>query len=127
MYYNVIHDNAIYGLNWCDNDTKIFTSSADTLSKITNISQDKLGICELELNGHTKRIKSNAQNIFNDNILATCGGDGIIFIWDKRDFNKRYCNSQCPNFKNDKNHIHPIGAIRIIYIQLVLLEMFIKI
>ena len=120
LYYNDIHDNAIYGLNWCDNDTKIFTSSADTLSKITNISQDKLGICELELIGHTKRIKSNAQNIFNENILATCGGDGIIFIWDKRDFNKRYCNSQCPHFKNDKSHIHPIGAFRNVYKDLVL-------
>ena len=120
IYYNDIHDNAIYGLNWCDNDTKIFTSSADTLSKITNISEDKLGMCELELIGHTKRIKSNAQNIFNENILATCGGDGIIFIWDKRDFNKRYCNSQCPNYKNNKSHIHPIGAFRNVYKDLVL-------
>ena len=122
LYYNDIHDNAIYGLNWCDNDTKIFTSSADTLSKITNISQDKLGVCELELIGHTKRIKSNAQNIFNENILATCGGDGIIFIWDKRDFNKRYCNSQCPNYKNNNSHshIHPIGAFRNVYKDLVL-------
>ena len=120
IYYNDIHDNAIYGMNWCDNDTKIFTSSADTLSKITNISEDKLGICELELIGHTKRIKSNAQNIFNENILATCGGDGIIFIWDKRDFNKRYCNSQCPNYKNNISHIHPIGAFRNVYKDLVL-------
>ena len=84
-----IHDNAIYGLNWCDNDTKIMTSSADTLTKITNFTQDKYGLDELELVGHTKRIKSNAQNIFNNNILATCGGDGIIFIWDKRISNKR--------------------------------------
>lgn len=120
IYYNDIHDNAIYGLNWCDNDTKIFTSSADTISKITNISEDKLGICELELIGHTKRIKSNAQSIFNENILTTCGGDGIIFIWDKRDFNKRYCNSQCPNYKNNKSHIHPIGAFRNVYKDLVL-------
>ena len=120
IYYNDIHDNAIYGLNWCDNDTKIFTSSADTTSKITNISEDKFGLCELELIGHTKRIKSNAQSIFNDNILTTCGGDGIIFIWDKRDFNKRYCNSQCPNYKNNKSHIHPIGAFRNVYKDLVL-------
>lgn len=120
IYYNDIHDNAIYGLNWCDNDTKIFTSSADTVSKITNMSEDKLGICELELIGHTKRIKSNAQNIFNENILATCGGDGIIFIWDKRDFNRRYCNSECPNYKNNKSHIHPIGAFRNVYKDLVL-------
>ena len=90
------------------------------MSKITNISQDKLGTCELELIGHTKRIKSNSQNIFNENILATCGGDGIIFIWDKRDFNRRYCNSQCPNFKNNNSHIHPIGAFRNVYKDLVL-------
>ena len=120
IYYNDIHDNAIYGLNWCDSDTKIFTSSADTSSKITNISEDKLGICELELIGHTKRIKSNAQSIYNENLLATCGGDGIIFIWDKRDFNKVYCNSDCPHFKNGKSHIHPIGAFRNVYKDLVL-------
>ena len=30
IYYSEIHDNAIYGLNWIDSDTKIFTSSADT-------------------------------------------------------------------------------------------------
>ena len=96
------------------------TSSADTFTKITNFTQDKYGLVELELVGHTKRIKSNAQNIFNDNIIATCGGDGIIFIWDKRSFNKRFCSSQCPYYKSNKNHIHPIGAFRNLYKDLVL-------
>ena len=120
IYYSEIHDNAIYGLNWIDSDTKIFTSSADTLSKITNFTQDKFGLCELELIGHTKRIKSNAQNKFNNNILATCGGDGIIFIWDIRYDNKRFCSNKCPNYKNNKSHIHPIGAFRNVYKDLVL-------
>ena len=120
LFYSDIHNNAIYGLNWCDNDTKLLTSSADTLSKITNFSQDKYGLCELELIGHTKRIKSNAQNIFNDNILATCGGDGIIFIWDKRVFNKRFCTNKCPNYRNNINHLHPIGAFRNVYKELIL-------
>ena len=120
LFYSDIHNNAIYGLNWCDNDTKLLTSSADTLSKITNFSQDKYGLCELELIGHTKRIKSNAQNIFNDNILATCGGDGIIFIWDKRVFNKRFCTNKCPNYRNNINHLHPIGAFRNVYKDLIL-------
>ena len=120
IFYSEIHNNAIYGLNWIDCDTKLLTSSADTLSKITNFSQDKFGLCELELIGHTKRIKSNAQNLFNDNILATCAGDGIIFIWDKRSFNKKYCSNKCPNYKNNINHIHPIGAFRNVYKDLVL-------
>jgi WD40 repeat protein len=115
-----IHDNAIYGLSWCDSDTKIITSSADTLSKISNFTQDKFGLCELELVGHTKRIKSNAQNIFNENIIATCGGDGIIFIWDKRSNNKRFCNQKCVNYRNNISHIHPIGAFRNVYKDLVL-------
>ena len=96
------------------------TSSADTLTKITNFTQDKYGLDELELVGHTKRIKSNAQNIFNNNILATCGGDGIIFIWDKRISNKRFCTSQCLYYKSNKIHIHPIGAFRNLYKDLVL-------
>ena len=96
------------------------TSSADTLTKITNFTQDKYGLDELELVGHTKRTKSNAQNIFNNNILATCGGDGIIFIWDKRISNKRFCTSQCLYYKSNKIHIHPIGAFRNLYKDLVL-------
>ena len=120
IFYSDIHNNAIYGLNWCDSDTKLITSGADAFSKITNFTQDKFGLCELELIGHTKRIKSNAQNIFNDNILATCGGDGIIFIWDKRSFNKRYCTNQCPNYKNNISHIHPIGGFRNVYKDFVL-------
>ena len=96
------------------------TSSADTLTKITNFTQDKYGLDELELVGHTKRIKSNAKNIFNNNILATCGGDGIIFIWDKRISNKRFCTSQCLYYKSNKIHIHPIGAFRNLYKDLVL-------
>ena len=120
VFYSEIHNNAIYGLNWIDNDTKLLSSGADTLSKITNFTQDKFGLCELELIGHTKRIKSNAQNIFNDNILATCAGDGIIFIWDKRSSNKRYCTNKCPNYKNNITHIHPIGAFRNVYKDLVL-------
>ena len=120
IFFSDIHDNAVYSLNWCDNDSKILTSSADTLSRLTNFTQDKFGICELELVGHTKRIKSNAQNIFNENILATCGGDGIIFIWDKRINNKRYCTTKCPNYSNNKCHIHPTGAFRNVYKDLVL-------
>ena len=120
VFYSEIHNNAIYGLNWIDNDTKLLSSGADALSKITNFTQDKFGLCELELIGHTKRIKSNAQNIFNDNILATCAGDGIIFIWDKRSSNKRYCTNKCPNYKNNITHIHPIGAFRNVYKDLVL-------
>ena len=120
IFYSDIHDNCIYGLNWCDNDTKILTSSADTISKLTNFTQDKYGINELELIGHTKRIKSNAQNIFNNDILATCGGDGIIFIWDKRTFNKRFCNNKCPNYSNNHSHIHPTGAFRNVYKDMVL-------
>ena len=120
VFYSDIHNNAVYSLNWCDNDTKILTSSADTLSKLTNFTQDKFGICELELVGHTKRIKSNAQNIFNENILATCGGEGIIFIWDKRTNNKRFCTQKCPNYSNNVSHIHPVGAFRNVYKDLIL-------
>ena len=120
LFYSDIHDNAVYSLNWCDNDTKILTSSADTFSRLTNFTQDKFGICELELVGHSKRIKSNAQNIFNENIIATCGGDGNIFIWDKRSNNKRFCTSKCPNYNSNKCHIHPIGAFRNVYKDLVL-------
>ena len=120
IFFSDIHDNAVYSLNWCDNDSKILTSSADTFSRLTNFTQDKFGICELELVGHTKRIKSNAQNIFNENILATCGGDGIIFIWDKRSNNKRFCTSKCPNYNTNKCHIHPIGGFRNVYKDLVL-------
>lgn len=84
------------------------------------MTSDKMGICELQLIGHTKRIKSNSQNIFNENILASCGGDGIIFIWDKRNFDRRYCNSQCPHLNSGESHIHPVGAFRNVYKDLVL-------
>ena len=111
-----IHSNAIFGLDYTNNDTSLLSAGADFIGKITNLSSDKLGQIELELIGHTKRIKCITQDYFHDNIIATCGGEGIIFLWDKRDNNKRYCNKKfCKNYGTDINHIHPIGAFRNFY------------
>lgn len=128
IFIEKIHDNAVFGLDWSENDSKLLTSSADQKGKMINFSRDKYGKVELELIGHSKRIKCISQNVFNDNIICTCGGDSIIFIWDKRNPNKKYCNKHCPYFRNNSydkiSHIHPVGAFRNVYKDLMLKKKF---
>ena len=34
--------------------------------------------------------------------------------------NKRFCTNKCPNYRNNINHLHPIGAFRNVYKDLIL-------
>ena len=117
IYYEQCHDNSIFGINWSDSDNRLLTASADQKGKIINFTSNSYGTTQLELIGHSKRLKCISQNVFNDNIICTSGGDSIIFIWDIRNPNKRYCNKYCPYYKTNSSidHIHPVGAFRNVY------------
>lgn len=113
--------NAIFGLEWVENDQSILASGANGVSKVINLSSDKLGQVELYLAGNVKRIKSICSSPYNPNLIASCGSDPFIFIWDLRDSNSMLCQHKCPFNIDEKyststssanDHIHPIGAFR---------------
>ena len=106
-----IHNNAALCINWFQNDKKLLTSSSDSTAKIIDLSSDHLCLNEIELCGHKKRVKNVCSNLFDDNIIATSGSEGIIFLWDVRLNNNRYCKyGKCQNYDKNIPHIHPVGA-----------------
>ena len=75
-----IHNNAALCINWFKNDTKLLTSSSDSTAKIIDLSSDHLCLNEIQLCGHKKRAKNVCSNLFDDNIIAISGSEGIIFL-----------------------------------------------
>jgi WD40 repeat protein len=59
---------------------------------------------ELMLVGHSKSIKNVKQSFDDEMIIATCGRDGMIFIWDLRTNNKKFCSKSCESYLIP--HIH---------------------
>lgn len=106
-----IHNNAALCVNFFQNDKKLLTSSSDSTAKIINLSSDHFCFNEMELCGHKKRVKNVCPNIFDENIIATSGSEGIIFLWDIRMNNNRFCKfGKCQNYDKNIPHIHPVGA-----------------
>jgi WD40 repeat protein len=75
-------------------------------SKLINLEHGSNLTSELCLLGHNKSIKGVKQSFFNEKIIASCGRDGLIFIWDTRTAN----TNECKRFRNcgqtNISHIH---------------------
>jgi WD40 repeat protein len=100
------HNNSIFDFDWCFSDNKILTASGDVTSLLINLESGSNIKNELVLLGHTKSIKNVKQAFYNENIIASCGRDGIIFIWDLRQSGKKFCSKNCEGIKIP--HIHVI-------------------
>jgi WD40 repeat protein len=103
------HGNAIFDFEWCFSDNKILTASCEE-SLLLNYEYGSNITNEILLKGHTKSIKNVKQAFYDENIIASCGRDGIIFIWDLRTNERRFCNKNCDSYKTP--HIHPVGAFK---------------
>ncbi len=99
-----VHNNSIFDFEWCFSDNKILTASGDMSSVLVNFENLSNVTTELMLIGHSKSIKSVKQSFDDEMIVASCGRDGMIFIWDLRTNNKKFCNKNCDAYKIP--HIH---------------------
>jgi len=104
LYKYQAHYNSIFDFEWCSQDNKILTASGDMSSLLMNYETGSNVFNELLLIGHSKSVKNVKQAFYDDKIFASCGRDGIIFIWDIRTNNKNLCNKNCEIF--DIPHIH---------------------
>lgn len=104
------HSNSIFDFEWCFSDNKILTASGDMTSLLLNYEYGSNITNETLLMGHTKSIKNVKQAFYDENIIASCGRDGTIFIWDLRTTEKRLCTKSCDSLKTP--HIHPVGAFK---------------
>jgi WD40 repeat protein len=96
--------DSIFDFEWCFNDNKILTAGGDGQSHLINLENGK-NCSELQLCGHTtKSTKSIKQAFYDPNLIASCGRDGMLFIWDVRLDNKKLCNAKCRNLAIP--HIH---------------------
>ncbi|KAL1408905.1 multisubstrate pseudouridine synthase 7 [Vanrija albida] len=87
------HNNGVFDIKWCDNDTRLLSASADQTLRIHDVSQDSSKLLAV-LGGHTSTIKStvfldpsrsgNSSDFSNSNIIASGGRDGNINIYDLR-------------------------------------------
>ncbi|KAL9616885.1 MAG: hypothetical protein Q9160_008274 [Pyrenula sp. 1 TL-2023] len=93
------HDNAIMDLTLSNDDALLATASGDQTSLIIDMPTQKTVAC---LTGHESSIKQvRFQPGSNDKVLATCGRDGSVHIWDMR------CRDTDPSLavvRNVNNH-----------------------
>ena len=104
LIHSNIHNNVIYDIEWCFSDNKLLTCSGDSSCIMLNLEDKSNGYPELLLSGHNKSVKSVKQSIFEESIIASCGRDHMIYIWDLRVKNSRFCNKNCQSYQ--VNHIH---------------------
>ncbi len=100
------HNNSIFDFDWCFSDNKILTASGDVTSLLINFETGSNIKNELVLLGHTKSIKNVKQAFYNENIIASCGRDGIIFIWDMRQSGRKFCSKNCESIKIPHIHVN---------------------
>lgn len=113
---NQIHLNTIYDFEWCVSDNKILTASGDMTSVLVNFENNSC-VNELYLVGHSKSIKSAKQAFFDEKLFATCGRDGMIYIWDIRDGNRKRCSKHCAYFPNH-THVSLVNFLLISLLEL---------
>ncbi|KAL9111017.1 MAG: hypothetical protein Q9227_004450 [Pyrenula ochraceoflavens] len=76
------HDNAVLDLEFSDDDAYLATASGDQTSLVIDMQTQRTIAC---LMGHTASLKQvKFQPGSNNKVLATCGRDGNIHIWDLR-------------------------------------------
>ncbi|OJA09931.1 hypothetical protein AZE42_04888 [Rhizopogon vesiculosus] len=75
------HDNGIFDVKWCADDTLIATASGDKSTRISSVeTQQLLSI----LDGHTSTVKCVAWDPTHRDLLSTCGRDGMLCLYDLR-------------------------------------------
>ena len=75
------HNNAVMDVVFSSDDLRLATASGDQTAKIVDVrSQKDLFV----LARHTSSLKQIRFQPGNDNVVATCGRDGSVQLWDLR-------------------------------------------
>ena len=75
------HMNSIMDLEFSSDDMLLATASGDQTSLIIDMAAQKPVYC---LSNHVSSVKQVQFQPGNDKVLATCGRDGVVNIWDLR-------------------------------------------
>lgn len=101
-----VHDNAIYDVEFASDDTWMITAAGDRTAKIFSVRDllDKGYGSQvqplLKLVGHSASVRCARPHIDDPHVVATCGRDGQILIWDLR------------RGASDSGEARPVQAIR---------------
>lgn len=89
-----LHGNAITDLTFTSNDDRLATIGGDRLANIIDMKTQET-VWTLH-SGHTSTPKRIIFQPDNDSIVATCGRDGVISLWDLRTKATPTIQIQCP-------------------------------
>ena len=91
-----VHDAAIFDISFATNgDPIMYTGSGDKTVGVTDVEKT---MSVSSLKGHTSFVKCVKPRIDNSHILASCGRDGHMMLWDTREGEKPFftCTSIHP-------------------------------
>ncbi|KAJ1819232.1 hypothetical protein LPJ60_003891 [Coemansia sp. RSA 2675] len=75
------HDNSIFDVEWCADDTRMVTASADETCRLWDVEQQKLlGV----FRGHSQTVRSVSWRHEDQHCFSTASRDGSIMMWDLR-------------------------------------------
>ncbi|KAJ2508184.1 hypothetical protein IWW47_000743 [Coemansia sp. RSA 2052] len=75
------HDNSIFDVDWCADDSRMVTASADETCRLWDVEQQKLlGV----FSGHSQTVRSVSWRHGDQHCFSSASRDGSIMMWDLR-------------------------------------------
>ncbi|KAJ2824876.1 hypothetical protein GGI24_003302, partial [Coemansia furcata] len=75
------HDNSVFDIEWCADDTRMVTASADESCRLWDVEQQKLlGV----FGGHSQTVRSVSWRHEDLHCFSSASRDGSIMMWDLR-------------------------------------------
>ncbi|KAJ2493278.1 hypothetical protein IWW37_000741 [Coemansia sp. RSA 2050] len=75
------HDNSVFDVEWCADDMRMVTASADETCRLWDVEQQKLlGV----FSGHSQTVRSVSWRHEDQNCFSSASRDGSIMMWDLR-------------------------------------------
>lgn len=108
--------NSIMDLEFSSDDMLLATASGDQTSLVIDMATQKPIYC---LSNHVSSVKRiQFQPASNNKVLATCGRDGVVNIWDLRckGFEKPSLHVRC-SLESDSEHMAAPAASKVTYPQ----------
>ncbi|CAI2361471.1 unnamed protein product [Moneuplotes crassus] len=96
-----IHENAIFDIEWFDNDRILGTVCGDFSSRIYDVAHQR--VCNI-LAGHNGSPRTIDSHHCTSDVFVTCGRDGEILLYDVRDQSSR-------RVEGGEELIYPVHAL----------------
>ena len=82
------HDNAVFDARWCRGDRSLLTASGDQTVRLWDVETEVVHRTFAGHRGSVKAVATRPEDAGGD-VFASCGRDGALALWDRRDRGRR--------------------------------------